>query len=132
MFFQLQDCFDSFPLWHTLARLEHSLEVQSIAALSTDHTSPPTGRSHLCCHKAWDGVSAETELHSLFTSDPEGSFQRMVDLASEKGVALTVVEVKGFLKQMDEESEFDDIELDPIVLTAVAGRSSDGSSRGMF
>ena len=40
--------------------------------------------------------------------------------------------MKGFLKQMDEESEFDDIELDPIALTAVAGRSSDGSSRGMF
>ena len=36
----------------------------------------------------------------------------MVDIAAEKGVTLTVDEVKGFLKQMDEESEFDDIELD--------------------
>ena len=57
----------------------------------------------------------------MFTSDPEASFQRMVDIAAEKGVTLTVDEVKGFLKQMDEESEFDDIELDPIALMAIAG-----------
>ena len=45
----------------------------------------------------------QTELYSLFTSDPEASFQRMVDIAAEKGVTLTVDEVKGFLKQMDED-----------------------------
>ena len=45
----------------------------------------------------------------------------MVDIAAEKGVTLTVDEVKGFLKQMDEDSEFDDIELDPIALAAIAG-----------
>ena len=32
-----------------------------------------------------------------------------------------VDEVKGFLKQMDEESEFDDIELDAVALAAIAG-----------
>ena len=36
----------------------------------------------------------------------------MVDIASEKGVTLTVDEVKGFLKQMDVEEEFDDIQLE--------------------
>ena len=68
-------------------------------------------------------VSAEvqTELYSLFTSDPEASFQRMVDIATEKGVTLTVDEVKGFLKQMDEDSEFDDLELDEVALAAIAG-----------
>ena len=45
----------------------------------------------------------------------------MVDIAAEKGVTLTVDEVKGFLKQMDEESEFDDIELDAVALADVAG-----------
>ena len=45
----------------------------------------------------------------------------MVDIAAEKGVTLTVDEVKGFLKQMEEESEFDDIELDAVALSAVAG-----------
>ena len=63
----------------------------------------------------------QKELDSLFSQDPEASFQRMVDIAAEKGVTLTVDEVKGFLKQMDEESEFDDIELDPVALEAIAG-----------
>ena len=69
------------------------------------------------------GVSPEvqTELYSLFSQDPETSFQRMVDIASDKGMTLTLDEVKGFLKQMDEESEFDDIELDAVALAAIAG-----------
>ena len=68
-------------------------------------------------------VSAETqtELYSLFSSDPEASFQRMVELAAEKGVTLTVDEVKGFLRAMDDEAEFDDIELDAVALSAIAG-----------
>ena len=66
-------------------------------------------------------AEVQTELYSLFTSDPEASFQRMVELAAEKGVTLTVDEVKGFLKQMNEEDEFDDIELDAVALAAVAG-----------
>ena len=66
-------------------------------------------------------AEVQTELYSLFTSDPEASFQRMVDIAAEKGVRLTVDEVKGFLKQMDEDEEFDDIELDAVALAAVAG-----------
>ena len=40
-------------------------------------------------------AEVQTELVSLFTSDPEASFQRMVDIAVEKGVTLTVDEVKG-------------------------------------
>ena len=66
-------------------------------------------------------AEVQKELYSLFTSDPEASFQRMVDIAAEKGMTLTVDEVKGFLKQMDEEEEFDDIELDAVALAAVAG-----------
>ena len=70
-----------------------------------------------------DGVPAEvqSELYRLFTSDPEASFKRMVEIAAKKGMTLTVEEVKGFLKQMDEEEEFDDIELDAVALAAVAG-----------
>ena len=69
------------------------------------------------------GVAPEVqkELLILFSSDPEAARQRMVELAAEKGVTLTVDEVKGFLKQMDEESEFDDIELDAVTLAGVAG-----------
>ena len=50
-----------------------------------------------------DSVPAEVqaELYRLFTADPEASFKRMVEIAAEKGMTLTVEEVKGFLKQMN-------------------------------
>ena len=43
-------------------------------------------------------VPAETqkELYSLFTSDPDAARQRMVELAAEKGVTLTVDQVREF------------------------------------
>ena len=66
-------------------------------------------------------AEVQKELYSLFSSDPDAARQRMVELAAEKGVTLTVDEVKGFLKQMDDEEEFDDIELDAVALAAVAG-----------
>ena len=70
-----------------------------------------------------DLVPAEVqkELYSLFSSDPDAARQRMVELAAEKGVTLSADQVREFLKQMDEEEEFDDIELDPIALAAIAG-----------
>ena len=69
------------------------------------------------------GVAPEvqTELYGLMTSDPEAGKQRMVEIAAEQGVTLTTEEVRGFLLKMDEEEEFDDIELDAIALTAIAG-----------
>ena len=47
-----------------------------------------------------DGVPAEVqaELYRLFTADPEASY-----------------------KQMDEDEEFDDFELDAVALAAIAG-----------
>ena len=74
-------------------------------------------------------AEVQKELYSLFSQDPEASFQRMVDIAAEKGVTLTVDEVKGFLKQMDEDSEFDDIELDAVALAAVAGGKGHHAAR---
>ena len=38
-------------------------------------------------------------------------------------MTLTIEEVRGFLLQMDDEEEFDDIELDLIALIAIAGGS---------
>ena len=75
-------------------------------------------------------VPAETqkELYSLFSSDPDAARQRMVELAAEKGVTLTVDQVRQFLQQMNEESEFDDIELDAVALAAVAGGQNSLSS----
>ncbi len=63
----------------------------------------------------------QTELYGLMSSDSEAGKQRMVEIAAAQGVTLTTEEVRGFLLQMDEEEEFDDIELDPIALMAIAG-----------
>ena len=76
------------------------------------------------------GVAPEvqTELYRLFSSDPDAARQRMVEIAAGKGVALTSEEVRGFLRAMDDEEEFDDIELDAVALSAVAGGY--GAGRG--
>ena len=66
-------------------------------------------------------AEVQADLFKLFTSDPEASYKRMVEIAAEKGVTITAEEVKGFLILMDEDEEFDDIELDAIALTAIAG-----------
>ena len=63
----------------------------------------------------------QTELYRLFSSDPDAARQRMVEIAAGKGVALTTEEVRGFLRAMDDEEEFDDIELDAVALSAIAG-----------
>ena len=63
----------------------------------------------------------QSELYSLFSSNPDTARQRMVEFAAEQGVTLTVDQVREFLKQMNEDSEFDDIELDAVALAAVAG-----------
>ena len=68
-------------------------------------------------------AEVQTELYSLFSSNPNAARQRMVELAAEKGVTLTVDQVRGFLLAMDVEEEFDDIELDAVALAAVAGGS---------
>ena len=72
-------------------------------------------------------AEVQKELYSLFSSDPDAARQRVVDLAAERGVTLSVDQVREFLKQMKEDSEFDDIELDPIALTAIAGGQAHGA-----
>ena len=66
-------------------------------------------------------AETQTELYSLFSSNPDAARQRMVELAADQGVTLTVDQVREFLRQMDEKEEFDDIELDAVALAAVAG-----------
>ena len=66
-------------------------------------------------------AEVQKELYSLFSSDPDAARQRMVELAAEKGVTVSVDQVREFLQKMNEESEFDDIELDAVALAAVAG-----------
>ena len=58
------------------------------------------------------------------TKDPDAAISRMVEIAGEKGLKVSSEEVRGFLRAMDDDEEFDDIELDAIALTAIAGGSS--------
>ena len=64
------------------------------------------------------GVAPEvqTELYCLFSSDPDAARQRMVEIAAGQGVALRTEKVRGFLRAMDEEEEFD-----AVTMTATAG-----------
>jgi hypothetical protein len=66
----------------------------------------------------------QAELYRLCTADPDESCKQMVEIAAEKGMTLTVDEVKGFLRQMDEDDEFDDFELDIVALAAIGGGTS--------
>jgi len=59
----------------------------------------------------------QQELYSLFSSDPAAARQKIVEIAAEKGVTLSVDEVQSFLQQMDA----DDVALDAVALVAIAG-----------
>ena len=66
----------------------------------------------------------QKELYSLFSTNPDAARQRMVELAAEQGV-IDLDQVRTFLTQMNEESEFDDIELIRLP-TAIAGGQGGG------
>ena len=65
----------------------------------------------------------QQELFGLMSSNPDAALSRMVEMAAAQGVTLTTDEVQAFLAQMDDDEEFDDIELDAVALTAIAGGS---------
>ena len=71
-------------------------------------------------------ADVQSELYSLFASDPDAARQRMVALAADQGVTLTIDQVREFLSAMDDEEEFDDIELDAIALAAISGGQRGG------
>ena len=68
-------------------------------------------------------AEVQQELYGLMVSNPDAGLRRMVEMAAAQGVILTTDEVQGFLAQMDDDEEFDDIELDAVALTAIAGGS---------
>ena len=45
----------------------------------------------------------------------------MVELAAAQGVTTSSDEVRGFLRAMNNEEEFDDIQLDAVALSAITG-----------
>ena len=63
----------------------------------------------------------QTELYGLLVQDLDAAVQKMIAIGVENNVSFTVDEVKSYLRELDEEDEFDDIQLDEATLAAVAG-----------
>ena len=63
----------------------------------------------------------QADLYGLVIQDLDAAVKRMIGIASENGVSFTVNEVRAYLREMDAEDEFDDIELDEATLAAVSG-----------
>ena len=54
----------------------------------------------------------------------------MIAIAAESNISFTVEEVKSYLRELDEEDEFDDVELNEAALSAVSVSVSGGGRRG--
>lgn len=55
------------------------------------------------------------------TSDPDDPIRRMVEIAAGQEISVSNEEVSGFPRAMNDDEEFDDIELDAVALSAIAG-----------
>ncbi len=63
----------------------------------------------------------QTELYGLLVQDLEAAVQKMIDIGAENGASFTAEQVRTYLREMDAEDEFDDIQLDEATLAVVAG-----------
>ena len=66
-------------------------------------------------------MEQKTELYQQFVVNPEAGINSIVQLAGEQGLELTQAEVSELIKTIDVDEEFDDIALDAVALTAIAG-----------
>jgi len=66
-------------------------------------------------------AAVKAELFKLRSANPDASIPRMVEIGAKKRMTVTSDEVRGFLRQMDDDDEFDDFELDIVALAAIAG-----------
>ena len=66
----------------------------------------------------------QTELYGLVIQDLDAAVQKMIAIGAESNVSFTPEEVKAYLRELDEEDEFDDVELNEAALSAVAGGSA--------
>ena len=70
----------------------------------------------------------ETELYGLLIQDLDAAVQRMITIAAESNVSFTADEVRSYLREMDAEDEFDDVELNEAALHAVSGGGRDSGA----
>ena len=63
----------------------------------------------------------QAEIAELYITNREAAVSKMIAIAADKGVTLTSDEVQSFINEMDEDDEFDDIELTAAALSSIAG-----------
>ena len=68
-------------------------------------------------------VSSEdqAQIAELYLTDRDSAVSKMIGIASDKGVTLTSDEVQNFISEMNEDDEFDDIELTAATLSSISG-----------
>ena len=63
----------------------------------------------------------QAQIAELYITNRESAVTKMIGIAANKGVTLSSEEVKSFISEMDEDDEFDDIELTAAALSSIAG-----------
>ncbi len=63
----------------------------------------------------------QAQIAELYLTNRESAVTKMIAIAADKGVTLTSDEVQSFINEMDDDDEFDDIELTAAALSSIAG-----------
>ncbi len=66
-------------------------------------------------------LEVQSDLYALLVQDLDAAVQRMIEIGNENEVSFTADEISSYLREMDAEDEFDDIQLDEATLAAVSG-----------
>ena len=73
-------------------------------------------------------LDQQSSIYEQFINDQDGAINKMISIAKEQGIAITSDEVLSYLKELDNDDEFDDIELTAATLSSISGGQR-GSSR---
>ena len=63
----------------------------------------------------------QAQIAELYLTDRDSAVSKMIGIAADKGVTLSSDEVQSFISEMDEDDEFDDIELTAAALSSISG-----------
>ena len=66
----------------------------------------------------------QSSIYQQFINDQDGAINKMIAIATEQGIAITSDEVLSYLKELDNDDEFDDIELTAATLSSISGGKS--------
>ena len=63
----------------------------------------------------------QAQIAELYITNRESAVTKMIAIAADKGVTLSSDEVQSFISEMDDDDEFDDIELTAAALSSISG-----------